>query len=98
MNSFNHYAYGAVADWVYGVACGINTVEEAPGFERVVIAPHPTDKLEYLSARIETRRGAVSSMWYHEGERVRYEINTPADALIIIDGVEYRVGKGSYIF
>ena len=98
MNSFNHYAYGAVADWVYGVACGINTVEEAPGFERVVIAPHPTDKLEHLSARIETRRGTVSSMWYHEGERVRYEITTPTDALIIIDGVEYKVGKGSYIF
>lgn len=39
MNSFNHYAYGAVADWVYEAAAGIQTVEDAPGFARVKIAP-----------------------------------------------------------
>lgn len=98
MNSFNHYAYGAVADWVYGVACGIQTVDEFPGFERVVIAPQPTDKLDFLSASINTRHGLVSSKWYHEGDKVRYEITTPSDALIVIDGKEYNVSKGSYIF
>ncbi len=98
MNSFNHYAYGAVADWVYGVACGIQTVDEFPGFERIVIAPQPTDKLDFLSASIDTRYGLVSSKWYHEGGKVRYEITTPSDALIIIDGKEYSVSKGSYIF
>ncbi len=98
MNSFNHYAYGAVADWVYGVACGIQTVDEFPGFERIVIAPQPTDKLDFLSASIDTRHGLVSSKWFHEGGKVRYEIITPSPAMIIIDGVEYNVEKGSYIF
>ena len=98
MNSFNHYAFGSVADWVYGVACGIQTVDEKPGFEEIVIAPHPTNKLEHLSARIDTVRGTVSSAWYRCGDTFRYEITTPSPATIIIDGVARRVDKGSYIF
>ena len=98
MNSFNHYAYGSVADWVYGVACGINTVEEKPGFEEVVIAPKPSDKLSYLSAKIETRKGTVSSAWFKEGDSFRYEITTPTKATIIIGDKTYYVDKGSYVF
>ena len=98
MNSFNHYGYGSVADWVYGVACGIQPIEEKPGFEEVVIAPHPTDKLEHLSARIDTRYGTVSSKWYHYEGKIRYEITTPVKATIIIDGVKHEVEKGSYVF
>lgn len=98
MNSFNHYAYGSVADWVYGVGCGIKTVEDKPGFEEIVIAPVPTKKLKHLSAKIETRRGLVSSAWYLEGNSFRYEITTPTKATIIIDGVTYQVEKGSYVF
>lgn len=98
MNSFNHYAYGSVADWVYGVACGIKTVEEKPGFEGIVIAPNPTKRLEHLSAKIETRQGLVSSAWYKEGNGFRYEITTPVKATVIIDGVTYNVEKGSYVF
>ena len=98
MNSFNHYAFGSVADWVYGVACGIQTVEDKPGFEEVVIAPKPTKKLKWLGAKIETRKGTVSSAWFKEGDSFRYEITTPSKATIIIDGKEYRVEKGSYVF
>ena len=98
MNSFNHYAFGSVADWVYGVACGIQTVEEKPGFEEIIIAPHPTDKLDYLSARIDTKKGTVISKWYHDGDKIRYEITTPTKTVIIIDGVRREVEKGSYIF
>ena len=98
MNSFNHYAYGSVADWVYGVACGIKTVDEKPGFEEVIIAPKPTKKLKWLSAKIETRKGTVSSAWFNEGDKFRYEITTPSKATIIIDGKEFCVEKGSYVF
>ncbi|MBQ9743894.1 MAG: family 78 glycoside hydrolase catalytic domain [Clostridia bacterium] len=97
MNSFNHYAYGSVADWVYEVACGIKP--SAPGFESVVIAPNPTDKLDMLSARIDTKYGTVSSKWYHFEGKVRYEITTPVDnTLVVIDGREFVVNKGTYIF
>ena len=98
MNSFNHYAFGSVADWVYGVACGIQTVEEKPGFEHVLIAPQPSDKLDRLSASIDTRKGTVSSKWYHKDGKIRYEITTPTSATVIIEGVTHEVEKGSYIF
>ena len=98
MNSFNHYAFGSVADWVYGVACGIQTVEEKPGFEEILIAPQPTDKLDHLSASIDTPRGVVSSKWYHKDGKIRYEITTPVKTTIIIDGKAQVVEKGSYIF
>ena len=98
MNSFNHYAFGSVADWVYGVACGIKTVEEKPGFEEIIIAPKPTKKLKWLSAKIETKYGTVSSAWFKEGDGFRYEITTPSPTTIIIDGKEMRVEKGSYVF
>lgn len=45
MNSFNHYAYGAVADWVFSVAAGIQPVEERPGFAAVRIESHPDRRL-----------------------------------------------------
>ncbi len=98
MNSFNHYAYGSVADWVYGVACGIQTVEEYPGFEKIVIAPNPTEKLDWLSAKIETRYGTLSSAWYKEGDSFRYEITTPSETTVMIDGKEHKIEKGTYIF
>ena len=61
MNSFNHYAYGAVADWVYTVAAGIQTVEEKPGYAAVRIAPQPDKRLDWLEASVETRHGLVCS-------------------------------------
>ena len=97
MNSFNHYAYGSVADWVYEVACGITPAKA--GFEAIRIAPHPTDKIDMLEARIDTKHGTVSSKWYHFEGKVRYEITTPVDnTVIIIGGKQYVVNKGTYIF
>jgi len=96
MNSFNHYAYGSVADWVYEEACGIKPLKA--GFERVLIAPKPTDKLDRLSAIIHTRQGKIVSKWYHKDGKIRYEIETPVDATIIIDNKQYDLPCGTYIF
>ena len=99
MNSFNHYAYGAVADWVYMVAAGINRCEEAPGFEKIVIEPHPDKRLGYLEASIETRKGRVKSKWTYEDEGfIRYEIETPTETEIIIGGEKRTVPAGEYMF
>lgn len=98
MNSYNHYAYGAVADWVYGVAAGIKPVEEHPGYEKVRIAPVPDERLGWLKASLETRHGIVRSSWYQEGGVFRYEIETPVSACIVIDGKEHEVEKGAYLF
>ena len=96
MNSFNHYAYGSVADWMYEVALGITPAK--PGFEEIRIAPVPTDKIEHMSASLDTRHGRIVSSWRHFENKVRYEITTPVKATIVIDGKEYKVEKGTYIF
>ena len=84
MNSFNHYAYGSVADWIYEQAAGIRVVEEHPGFEKAWIQPKPGDQLEWLGASIETRHGKISSRWTHTDGAIRYEIVTPVPAQIVI--------------
>jgi len=98
MNSFNHYAYGAVVDWVYNVAAGIETVQDYPGFARVKIAPQPDPRLQWLSARIDTRYGTIASKWQYENGKICYEIETPTPAEIIIDGTIHNVKKGAYVF
>jgi len=98
MNSFNHYAYGSVADWVYGVAAGIRTAEDAPGYERAVIAPHPDDRLDWLGAELHTRRGVIRSFWKKTPEGWRYEITTPVEAQVTIAGASRTVQPGSYVF
>ena len=57
MNSFNHYAYGAVADWVFEKALGIQVVEEYPGFAKVRIAPKVDERLGWLEGSFHTRHG-----------------------------------------
>ena len=98
MNSFNHYAYGAVADWVYTVAAGIQTVEEKPGYAAVRIAPQPDKRLDWLEASVETRHGLVRSRWEKQRDMWRYEIETPVEAEIMIDGRKTFCRPGRYIF
>ena len=98
MNSFNHYAYGAVADWVYCQAAGIQTVEEHPGYARVRIAPQPDARLDWLEATLKTRHGTVHSRWQKQDGQWKYEISTPVEATVVIAGKEYRVNKGNYLF
>jgi len=98
MNSFNHYAYGAAADWVYTVAAGICVLEDYPGYARVKIAPQPDPRLQWLSARLDTRHGTIFSKWEHMSEFTRYEIIVPVSAQICIGDKIHEVGKGAYTF
>ncbi len=98
MNSFNHYAYGAVGDWMYGVMAGINTVEDAPGFAKVCFAPLPDSRIDWFKAEIDTAFGKVTSHWWHENGRVRYEIITPVESVAVIDGKEYTLTPGRHLF
>ena len=98
MNSFNHYAYGSVADWVYGVAAGITPVESAPGYAKVRIAPTPDVRLDWLKAVLDTRHGQIRSEWKKLDTLWRYEITTPVEAVIVIAGREHRVTAGTYYF
>ncbi len=96
MNSFNHYAYGAVASWVYEIAAGITSQE--PGFSSLRIAPQPDKRLKWLSVKHETMHGIISVFWAWENNRFRYEIETPVPTQIVINGKQYQVEPGFYLF
>ena len=63
MNSFNHYAYGAIGDWMYRVMAGIDTDPDHPGYKRITIVPHIGGGLTDVNARLETYYGTVGSHW-----------------------------------
>ncbi len=97
MNSYNHYAYGAVADWLYEVAAGITPAKA--GFGKIHFAPHPTARIDSLGAEFETPHGLARSFWRHNNEgKVIYEITTPVPATAEIDGKVYDLQPGSYRF
>ena len=98
MNSFNHYAYGAVTDWVYSVSAGIRYLEDAPGYQKAIIAPIPTERLDWLKAELDTRNGKIVSYWRKEQDYWRYEITTPVETEIVISGSSYKVQPGTHYF
>ena len=99
MNSFNHYAYGAVGDWLYGAIAGIK-IDEA-GYKRVTIAPKPDKRLEFVDCSIETPYGVLESNWYYKDERVYFEFSVPpkvSATIVLPNGSHYSVGSGRYNF
>ena len=101
MNSFNHYAYGAVFDWIFGVSSGIKPVAEDPAYKIVEIAPHPSKCLGWADASIESRNGLIRSYWYYKGDTVYYEFDIPAGVTAKISlpsGKAYTLTGGSYRF
>ncbi len=98
MNSFNHYSYGAVADWVFEQAAGIRHAEDKPGFEELIYAPQPDARLGWLQARLETRHGTVSALWECREDGIRYELETPVRTLVCLNGEQKQVNPGKYTF
>lgn len=98
MNSFNHYAYGAVADWVFEKAAGIRHEESAPGFAALVYEPHPDPRIGFLNARIETRRGTIRASWRYEENGIRYELETPVPVTVRLGNIQRQFAAGGYTF
>ena len=98
MNSFNHYAYGAVADWVFEQAAGIRHDEAHPGFSKLSWQPIPDQRVQWLTASLHTRHGLIRASWRYEGSGIRYELKTPVEALVKLNGKEFSVQPGKYVF
>ncbi len=79
MNSFNHYAYGAIGDWMYRVVCGIDTYDENPGYKHIMIKPHVGGNLTFASADLQTYYGKVSSKWKAIDGRLTVSVEIPAN-------------------
>ncbi|WP_243424536.1 alpha-L-rhamnosidase C-terminal domain-containing protein [Mediterraneibacter glycyrrhizinilyticus] len=96
MNSFNHYAYGSVADWIYESAAGIRP--ELPGFEKALIMPDPDPRMGWLDVQIETRHGKIRSAWICTEDGVRYEITAEMPFRVVIGETEKELDPGTYTF
>jgi alpha-L-rhamnosidase len=86
MNSFNHYALGAVGDWLYGCVAGIGQAPGSIGYRRPVIAPRPGGRLTSAEASQETARGRISCAWELAGDRLEVAVELPPgdDGLVLL--------------
>ena len=66
MNSFNHYAYGAVLAWMYKGMAGIAADPKAPGFRNIVMAPKPDPRVGFVKAEYKSAAGLIKSHWRYE--------------------------------
>lgn len=77
MNSFNHYAYGAIGEWLYRVVAGIEIDEEAPGYHHFYIHPHMGGGLTYVNASYESVYGKISAAWETTQEETQLTVDIP---------------------
>ena len=80
MNSYNHYAYGAVADWIYRYAAGIDTMATEPGFHVIRLHPNFDKRLGSLDFSYESSYGAIHSAWTVSGNHATWNLTIPANA------------------
>ncbi|HKV79736.1 MAG TPA: family 78 glycoside hydrolase catalytic domain [Candidatus Sulfotelmatobacter sp.] len=77
MNSYNHYAYGAVADWIYRYAAGVDTTVTDPGFHTIFLHPHFDSRLGNLDLSYQSNYGTIRSAWSVNGAEATWRITIP---------------------
>jgi len=79
MNSFNHYSYGAIGDWMYRVMVGLDTYEDGPGYKHIKVQPHIGGGFTNAAASLQTYYGLLSSSWKIDGDKIIMEVEIPAN-------------------
>ena len=77
MNSFNHYAYGCVCQWLWETAAGIAADPQKPGFRHIIMSPIPDKRLGHLSAAYPSAAGLIKSEWHYEGDLWTWTFSIP---------------------
>ena len=85
MNSYNHYAYGAVADWIYRFAAGVDTSSLDAGFHTVVLHPVFDARLGSVRFDYASSYGPIHSEWKMDGETAKWQISIPANTTGLLD-------------
>jgi alpha-L-rhamnosidase len=80
MNSYNHYAYGAVADWIYRYAAGIDATATDSGFHTVYLHPNFDARLRTLNFAYDSPYGEIKSSWLIEGKATTWTVTIPPNA------------------
>lgn len=100
MNSFNHYAYGCVCEWIWESVAGISCDPAAPGFKNIVMRPIPDRRLGYVEAEYNSAAGLIKSAWRYEGEKWVWTFTVPdgATASVTLPGEceSQEYGAGTY--
>ncbi len=80
MNSFNHYAYGCVCEWIWESAAGIAADPAQPGFKHIIMRPIPDKRLGHITAEYNSAAGLIKSAWKYEGDKWIWEFTIPEGA------------------
>jgi len=88
MNSFNHYAYGCVCQWLWESVAGIAADPSAPGFRHIVMRPVPDRRLGHVEAEYRSSAGLIRSAWRYDGDRWTWQFTIPdgATATVTLPG------------
>ncbi len=78
-NSYNHYPYGSVGDWLYKIVVGINPDPEFPGYKKTIIKPRPWGEMNNVSSSHESPYGTVSSEWQIEDDLMKLTVQIPVN-------------------
>jgi alpha-L-rhamnosidase len=79
MNSFNHYSFGSVGEWMYRYVAGIDTDADAPGYGKLIIRPRPGGGLTWAKASYASIHGRIASEWHRDSGRFDLTIEIPAN-------------------
>ena len=99
MNSFNHYAYGSVCQWIWETAAGIAADPAQPGFKHIIMKPVPDKRLGSLTATYNSAAGVIKSAWKYDGNKWIWNFTVPkgATATVTLPGEttskEYTAGS-----
>ena len=84
MNSFNHYAYGCVCEWIWETAAGIASDPASPGFRHIIMKPVPDKRLGHVDAEYNSAAGTIRSSWRFEGNVWNWTVIIPEGAVATI--------------
>lgn len=82
MNSFNHYAYGAIGEWMYRVIAGIEIDEESPGYRHAILAPKTDSRLSWAEGSYDSVYGSVSLRWEETAGRITVTVCVPVNTTV----------------
>ena len=84
MNSFNHYAYGCVCQWLWETVAGIASDTSAPGFRHIIMRPVPDKRLGHIEAEYCSAAGIIKSAWRYNGDEWIWTFTIPEGATAIV--------------
>ncbi|HEV2293098.1 MAG TPA: glycoside hydrolase family 78 protein [Tepidisphaeraceae bacterium] len=113
MNSYNHYAFGAIGQWLYATVAGIDLDPQRPGYKHILIRPQPGGSLTYARGSLQSMHGRIEIAWRIDGDGFQLDVTIPPnttatvrvpgerateDGRPVTDASGIEIGAGRYAF